>query len=99
MASIDYVNIDDDLLIADGDFVKGDCTQRHAMDILKSTKGDYKQYPLLGVDLFKSVNGPVLTTTKVTIQKNARLQLEGDGFKILELNTDDLENIIVKVRK
>jgi hypothetical protein len=99
MASIDYVNLDHDLLIENGDFVKGDCQQQHIDNIVSSSKGSYKQFPLVGVDLFKYVNSPLSAATKISLNKQIRLQLQGDGYDIISVDTNDFENIKIEAVK
>ena len=43
--------VTNDLMIANGDFVKGDATQQNQKLLLLSSPGSYKQYPLAGADV------------------------------------------------
>ncbi len=99
MASVDYENIDNDILIDSGDFVKSDCNQSHINDIIISNKGDYKQHPLIGLGLVKYVNGPDMPQNKVSLAKQIRLQLEADGFKVTVVDTTDFSNIKIEASK
>lgn len=99
MAFIDYKNIGDDILIENGDFVKDDCAQDHITDIIIANKGDYKQSPLVGVGLIKYVNGPITPQSRISLNKQIRLQLEADQYRVRLINTDDFENIQIEASK
>lgn len=99
MAFIDYKNIDDDILITDGDFVKSDCAQDHMQDIIVSNKGDYKQFPMVGLGLIKFVNAPVTPQSHVALSKQIRLQLEADQYKVRFVDTTDFSNIQIEAFK
>lgn len=99
MAFIDYKNINHDLLIENGDFVKADCAQDHIEDIMLATKGSYKQFPLVGLNLFQYLNSPFTNETKISFAKQIRLQLEADKYKVRLIDVSDFENIKVEASK
>lgn len=47
---VDYKHIDYDLGIADGDFVKADTTQQHKNLLFVTSKGEWRQYPKVGIN-------------------------------------------------
>ena len=54
---IDYMRDDSgDLLISNGDFVRGECTIKHQEDLLLSDKGDYKENPTICVGAFSYID-------------------------------------------
>lgn len=108
--SDDFVFVGGDFSLTESSFNTGlndfetvfnDCDQSHIEDILASAKGDWKESPLVGVNLFEWVNSPFGLEEQNTLRKRIRLQLELDGFEVrkLELNQDatfELEAIRVK---
>lgn len=47
----DYLHIDDDLKIEDGDFVTGESTLQHQSLLIRLKKGELRQYPKTGVGI------------------------------------------------
>jgi hypothetical protein len=76
---IDYLTDDNgDLIIENGDFKKGVATGQHIRDIIIASPGDYRQFPLVGFNIRKNVNGSFTGDDR----KRLRLQLEGDGHTV-----------------
>jgi hypothetical protein len=68
-----------DLIIQGGDLLVADSDGQHVQHICVADKGQYKQYPLLGVGLFRKINGPFnLQETKTDI----KIQLRADNFTV-----------------
>lgn len=67
-----------DLKIVDGDFVVDDGTAQHQQCLLLAAKGDYKQFPLLGVDVWNEINNE----RPEDVMREIRLQFTQDGMKI-----------------
>lgn len=99
MASLDYKNINHDLLIDNGDFVKHDAQQDHIENILITSKGSYRQFPLVGVNLIDFVNGPESNKTRLSLAKQIRLQLIADGYEIVLIDTASFSNILIEAEK
>lgn len=68
-----------DLLISNGDFVKGSSEQKHVAVIVKSPKGSMRRSPLTGVGAldYKHANGERLPN----LVREINLQLETAGFR------------------
>jgi hypothetical protein len=59
------------------DFVISESDNRHIEDIIVSNKGEWKQYPSLGVGIDLELNGD---GNKQKIVRDILLQLQGDGY-------------------
>jgi len=75
--------IDGDLQIKDGDLLLAESEQSHILDIVNQSKGEQRQFPLLGVDAIKFLNG---SDRVDAIKKQIALQLESDNFKVEEIS-------------
>lgn len=78
---IDYLDINGDLGIANGDFVKGESTLQCMNRLLVSVKGDWRQYPRTGVGLVNFLNDDNLPDLYLEIQE----QYKADGLIIDQL--------------
>lgn len=79
MDAIDFiVDNDGELLIENGDFAIGLSDEQHIADILVAYPGEFKEFPMLGVNIGKAINGSL----DGEIKKEIRLQLVADGFNV-----------------
>lgn len=69
---------DNDLAVANGDFVLGDSNLQNVLLILSIPPGSWKQFPLTGVGESKFINAPLDGKIKREIQ----LQLQSDGYRL-----------------
>lgn len=78
------LNIDNDLQIANGDFVAGESLNQQVGLLLLLNKGELKQHPLTGVGIYELIN----TESADDIKNAVREQLKDDGLKLrnFELN-------------
>lgn len=89
----DYQNTEnDDLLFEDGDLVVHDATRQHQEDILIAGKGNYRQFPDVGVDVLKFLDDDTNGDLPFVIRR----EFEKDGMTIqtLEINSDGSGEII-----
>lgn len=70
-----------DLAIVGGDFKIGDSAEQSVQQVLISGPGEYKEFPQVGCDIGKQINGVINRFT----ERNIRVQLESDGFRIEKL--------------
>lgn len=97
MASTDILlNSSYDLQIANGDFVIGDSEAQHVELILLANKGDFRQFPFLGVGLKKYINSPGAGNE---LGREVGIQLELDGYKVGEVDLSDLSNIQIDAER
>lgn len=79
MEAVDFIReADNEIKIANGDFVVGLSDEQHIEDILLAAPGDVKQFPLAGVDINKGINGSI----DGELRKEIKLQMEADGFEV-----------------
>lgn len=62
-----------------GDFDIIESDGQHVNDILQSVNGDYKEFPLIGVNFFKYQNS---SGQRQEIERIIRTQLLSDGYKV-----------------
>lgn len=75
-----------DLELEQGDFLVGFSDELHQKHILIAEKGEYKQYPELGVGILNLLNGENATAMLIEAKQN----FEYDRMKVKELRfTDD----------
>lgn len=79
-----------DILIANGDFVIGESTKQHQLSLLVGNKGEYKQYPKVGV----GINGYLLDENEQDMLREIRSQFESDGMTVKKTVLKDSELII-----
>jgi hypothetical protein len=75
-----------DLKIVNGDFVIDDSAAQHKKCLLLAAKGDYKNTPLVGVDIFRQLNDH-----NNNIARDIRIEFIKDGMnvrKITQLKND-----------
>jgi len=68
-----------DLVIDLGDFVLADSDQQNVQDIINAYKGNYKEFPLIGVGIDTYRNS---TPDPSELQSIVKKQLEADGFTV-----------------
>lgn len=67
------------MVIKNGDFALSESEPTEARLIIVSAKGDWKQWPLVGVDLRKYLASPVGPREQAALVSEIRLQLKADG--------------------
>lgn len=89
--AIDYLHDESfDLIIENGDFKKGDATLQHQKMLLLSQKGNYKQFPTVGVGIRDFINED---TTADELQKAIQQEFETDGMTIETLVLKSFKDI------
>lgn len=77
------VLISDELQIKNGDFLVGDSDQQNVEIIMNSNKGQFYQYPTLGVGIINQLSGPI---NRISLQKNIRIELESDNYNVTKVD-------------
>jgi hypothetical protein len=85
----DIILEDNDLKIINGDFIIDNSDEQNIENILVSFKGDWKQWPLIGVGIIKYIHSPQTYSIKRTIEKEIMLQLKYDNAKEIKVKYDD----------
>lgn len=77
--SRDFKQVDDDMLIVNGDFVIDDSDEQHIEDLLMSGIGSYKEFPNSTISLNLFLNSP---NRRNDIEKQIQIILQGDGYQV-----------------
>jgi len=84
---------DNDLLIANGDFVRCESTLQHQYSLLISEKGEYKQHPTIGVALRNQL---LNETDENSVRTEIQKEFENDGMKISKMKINSIEDIQIE---
>lgn len=80
---------DNDVIVKDGDFFFADSDQQHIKHIMIADKGQFRQWPLIGVGIRRQMNGSI---NKTDLKQNIRVQLRSDNFTVKRVDvTSDFE--------
>lgn len=82
MVASDILEFENDLLFTDGDFTVGYSDDQHQVDLIQSTKGSWKQYPLCGVGIINYLNA---SGAVMQLKKEITTQLTIDGYTVNEI--------------
>ena len=94
MARIDYLSDKTgDLLIKNGDFVRGESDNQHIADLIVSAKGEWREFPLIGAEADRHIKSNSLESLKAAIIEN----LKTDGYQIKKVQINDDFSIDVDV--
>jgi len=93
MTKIDFLsdNTTNDLAIFGGDFKVGDATNLQARNILESSKGEFRQYALLGLDINKYLGS---TIDRSLLTHLIRKELEKDDIGLFDISFVDNGNSV-----
>lgn len=86
----DFLFVDGDLGIAQGDLAWGESTEQHQHDLLLATKGSIRQHPLAGVGIIRELLNSVSSADmELTIQR----EFEDDGMLVegLRIKNGDVD--------
>lgn len=81
------LNTNGDLLVVAGNLVIGESDEQHIIDILSAYPGEYKQFPMIGVYIHRTVNGLI----DGFIKRDIRINLESDGYVINKIEFTESE--------
>jgi len=82
-----------DLLIKDGNFVVGESTGQHIRNLLLANKGEYKQFPTIGV----GINSFLLDDLDDReLSRMITTEFENDGMIINRLSVRSLEDLEIE---
>ncbi len=86
MNTTDIVLQENDLAFFQGDFRLGDSDAQHIEHLLSAEKGNYAQFPTVGVGIGQYQNG---TATSDQISREIRLELQRDGYQVAAVEVRD----------
>jgi hypothetical protein len=84
MAVYDYAHLNDDLKIANGDFVVSESTAQHQSLLTRLKKGELRQFPKTGV----GIDDFLLDDAPGDVFQEIQKQFEADGMVIREIDID-----------
>jgi hypothetical protein len=81
---------DGDILIVNGDLTIGESDNTHISDVIVANKGDWKEYPLLGVGINAYLNSSGM---QQFVTNEIKKQLDSDGYGSISVifNNDNFE--------
>lgn len=80
------IDINNPIVNGDWNIIESD--HQHIQHILMAKPGDYKNAPLLGVNIREMINGTLNPKTVAELEKKIRLNLEADGVKNIIISID-----------
>lgn len=80
-----------DLAIENGDFVTGFSDNQHQEHILIANKGEYKEFPEIGVGIIQMLNDDDYINVLIEAKKN----LEYDNMKINNIKFEENGNLTI----
>lgn len=92
----DLIQENGELVIEGGDFVIADADTQDLERIMKISKGEQVNWPLLGVGLVSSINAKKMTSAGLKAEIKESISL--DGFEFLSLDVDGSEINLNAVR-
>ena len=75
-----------EILIENGDFAIGDNEAQDIQRIVQAQRGEFRQFPALGVGMKNWLNGPL---DKRKLKKDVALHLQSDGFQGVKVTIGD----------
>lgn len=100
MKATDFL-LDDsyDLAIESGDLVVGESDQQHIGLLLQTSQGEWRQDPLVGVGLARYLSSPYGPGQAAELTRNLSIQLQRDGYSIIELDLADLSAAVINAER
>ncbi|MAX24336.1 MAG: hypothetical protein CMJ19_07515 [Phycisphaeraceae bacterium] len=92
----DYAETEDgDLLFKDGDLVIEESDEKHVFDIVLSVRGDWREFPLLGLD---AVTYKHKVATQAEFERALKEELKKDGYQNVSIifNGNGLSDFTIK---
>lgn len=85
-------NPDGDLDVSSGDIRYGESTAQHQRDLLIAGRGDYKEYPAVGVGTVRFLNDNLPEDYLREVSK----AFQGDGMTVERISYDEDMNIVTE---
>jgi hypothetical protein len=100
MISIDYAfDPESGYKIKNGDFVREASDDKHIKDILTAKKGDWRQWPLIGVNIYKWLKAAGDLISRNALVKEIKLQLEYDNYKDVQVKGNSAEEFTINATR
>ena len=98
MDATDIILENDDIVIKNGDIKVGLSDAQHVEHIMRSSKGQYYQHPLVGVGIYGWINSKL---PNQELRQNIKTQLESDNYRVtdIEFETEDGFSVTVDAKR
>jgi hypothetical protein len=93
------LDADYDLAIERGDLVAGESDAQHLELLLQTNQGEWRQDPLVGVGLGRYLSSPYGPQQAAELTRTLSIQLERDGYSILELDLAELSSALINAER
>jgi len=88
-----------DLGFTRGDFDLGESDQQHLDLLLLTGQGNWRQDPVVGVGLPRYLLAPYGAIQVAALSRDVTIQLERDGYQVLELDLSDLGAAVLNAER
>ena len=83
-----------DLIIENGDFKLNESDSQHVEHIITADKGQFRQWPLIGVGINRLINGSI---NPQALKQVVKLNLESDNYNVRLIEVDSIDKLSINV--
>jgi hypothetical protein len=83
-----------DLIIENGDFKLNESDSQHVEHIITADKGQFRQWPLIGVGINRLINGSI---NPQSLKQVIKLNLESDNYNVRLIEVDSIDKLSINV--
>jgi hypothetical protein len=83
-----------DMEIANGDVNVNLSDSQHIEHIITTDRGQFRQWPLVGVGLLRQING---TISQQSLRQQMKLQLESDNYNVRKIKFDPVNPLNIDI--
>lgn len=83
-----------DLIIENGDFKLNESDSQHVEHIITADKGQFRQWPLIGVGINRLINGSI---NPQALKQVVKLNLESDNYNVRLIEIDSIDKLSINV--
>ena len=85
-------DVDGDLIIFNGDFLVSDSDQQHIQHILTAQKGQFYQWPLLGLGILNYNNA---TIDPIDLEQSIKIQIKSDDYRPILIQVNENFDVFI----
>ena len=85
---------ENDLIIENGDFKLNESDSQHVEHIITADKGQFRQWPLIGVGINRLINGSI---NPQSLKQVIKLNLESDNYNVRLIEVDSIDKLSINV--
>lgn len=83
-----------DLVFINGDIKVDESDTQHVDHIVVADKGQFRQFPLIGVGILRMING---SPNRQELKQQIKLQLESDGYNVRQIAIDPNDMLSIEI--